>query len=240
LAITYPALPAMGPLVGSSFDRALTVMAREWRGLAIVAVVAIGSSAINFAIGECIGIGLLVYWYYHSLANAVRLVDPAFAMKAEHVLRLIGINFVYGICVEVGFLLLIVPGIYVANKWSLSSLIAVRENTGAFDALSRSWAVTDAFFWPTLGFNILSGLGVLGVGIVGYLIMVFVWVALLGGDMRTAGDVWTGGGIRGMALAAGVFVYILAIAYTYQAKDIAMLNWYNALRRALNPAGTVS
>jgi hypothetical protein len=230
----------MGPLIGSSFDRAVTVMAREWRSLGIIAAAAIVLSAINFAIGECIGILLAVYWYYHSLANAVRLVDPGFAMKAEHVLRLIGINFVYGICVEVGFLLLIVPGIYIANKWSLSSLIAVKENTGAFDALSRSWAVTDAFFWPTLGFNILSGLGVLGVGIIGYLIMVFVWVALLGGDLRTASDVWAGGGVRGMALAAGVFVYILAIAYTYQAKDIAMLNWYNALRQALSPAGTAS
>lgn len=232
MAIAYPVFPAMGPLIGSSFDRAVTVMAREWRSLGIIAVAAIVLSAINFAIGECIGILLAIYWYYHSLANAVRLVDPGYAMTADHVLRLIGINFLYGICVEAGSLLLLIPGIYIANKWSLASLIAVRENTGVFDALGRSWKVTDPFFWPTLGFNILSGLGVFGIAIIGYLLMVFVWVAL-GADLQTTAQLWvSAGGVRGMAFAAGLMVYMLAIAYTYQAKDIAMLNWYNGLKQS--------
>ena len=236
MAVVPSALPAMGPLIGASFDRAFSIMAARWKVFAVFAGVAVVVGAFDVGAGGFVAICFTVYWYYASLANAVRLTNPHYAMTSEHVLRLIGLNIVYGIAVEIGLLLLIVPGIYIANKWSLSSLIAVKEDAGVTDAMRRSWHLTDPFFWPTLGFNILSGLAVAAVAFVGYFMMLFVFVSLFGFQHGQPPDLSALGGPAGMAATLGVLVYCFALAYTYQAKDIALLNWYNGLRSAIGEA----
>lgn len=236
MAVVTSALPAMGPLIGASFDRAFSIVAARWKLFAIFAAAAIVVGAFDVAAGCFVAIAFTVYWYYASLANAVRLTNPQYAMTADHVLRLIGINILYGIAVEIGLLLLIVPGVYLANKWSLSSLIAVKEDAGVSQGLSRSWYLTGPFFWPTLGFNILSGLAVAAVAFAGYFAMVFIFISLFGFQSGQQPDLTTLGGPAGMAATLGVIVYSYAIAYTYQAKDIAMLNWYNGLRHGLGEA----
>ncbi len=233
-----PAAPAFGPLLGSSFDRAFGLVTRSMILWGVVVVAALVLGAISF-MSSLLVIGcFLAYWGFASLANTVREIDPSYRMDAGVVLSLIGLGIVIGLAVDIGLFLLIVPGIYIANKWSLAPLILVKERCGISDALTRSWNVTDRFFWPTLGFNILAGLAVFAVIAVGYAIFAGIMGALIFSRVGTGTAALTEpepsfGGLFGVAIALGYCIYAFAIAYTYQAKDLAMLYWYDGLRRAL-------
>ena len=230
--------PAFGPLLGASFDRAVTLTVRSgilW-GIAALATVVLGSiSFLNaFWILSCV----LVYWFFASLANTVRLVNPSYRMTASTVFSLIGLGFVMGIAIDIGLILLIVPGIYIANRWSLAPLILAKDQCGITESMARSWAITEAFFWPTLGFNILSGLALWAVGIAGYLVFAAVLGAVIfartgSGTAALTQNTGDFGGLFGAMIALAYCVYAFAIAYTYQAKDVALLNWYVGLQGAL-------
>jgi len=233
-----PLAPPLGPLLGASFDRAFSIMARSWMLLLGVLVVALAAGAANVWIALFLLFCFLVYWYFVSLANTVRLASPAYRMTAGTALRVVGLLIVYGLAVEIGFLLLIVPGVYIFNKWSLAPLILAKEDVDMSTAMRRSWAVTDRFFWPTLGFNVLAVFAVSAVGIAGYIIAAAVGAgvfALSGARHGPAAiaDPASIGGIFGLGVALAYSIYMMALAYTYQAKDVAMLNWYDGLKAAL-------
>lgn len=215
-------------------------MARGWRLFVGVVVVALVAGAVNFLLAVFLVICFLIYWYFASLANTVRLANPAYRMTAGTAMRLLGLSIVYGVAVDLGLLLLIVPGIYIANKWSLAPLILAKEDADMSTAMSRSWAVTDQFFWPTLGFNILAALAMVAVAIVGYVIAIGVGASVFAVSGAGHGPAAMGasgslamGGIFGMGIALAYCIYLMALAYTYQAKDVALLNWYDGLKGAL-------
>ena len=234
-----PLAPPLGPLLGASFDRAFTIMTRNWMLLAGVVFVALVAGAVNYLAAAALVFCFLIYWYFTSLANTVRLANPAYRMTAGTAMRLLGLSIVYGLAVDLGLLLLIVPGIYIANKWSLAPLILAKEDADMSTAMSRSWAVTDQFFWPTLGFNILAALAMFAVVIVGYVLAVGVGAGLFA--VSSAGQApaayapgsATLGGMFGVVIALVYCIYVMVLAYTYQAKDVALLNWYDGLKGAL-------
>ena len=238
MALAPQVTPPLGPLLGASFDRAFTIIGRSWKSFALVSAIAVLAGAFNFFLGFCALAGFVTYWYYASLANAIRLEDPSYAMDAGVVIRLIGLGIVYGLVVEIGFFLLLIPGIYVANIWSLAPLILVKEKLGVGEALQRSGAVIGPVFWPTLGFNILAGLAVFAVAFAGIVIGEAVFFGVLSASGALSGHPSSAAapavfaGPLAMAIVAAYAVYFSAIAYTYQAKDVAMLNWYNGLRRS--------
>jgi len=156
-------------------------------------------------------------------------------MSAEEVARLVALGLIFGISLEVGLLLFVVPGIYLWVKWSLIQLITIKEGAGAADSLSRSWMLTENAFWPTLWFNVLASLATGAVGFGGYLIA-FGIIAFVPHSPAIGPD-WNGGGFTGMLLTAFFAIYVFAVAYTYQAKDLALLYWYEALLKRQAGAG---
>jgi glycerophosphoryl diester phosphodiesterase family protein len=50
-----------------------------------------------------------------------------------------------------GFLLLVIPGIIFAVKWSLTFAAIVAERAGPFAAMGRSWSLTGDHWWRTFG-----------------------------------------------------------------------------------------
>lgn len=62
-------------------------------------------------------------------------------------LPLIAIGLVSGIAIFVGFLFLIVPGIYLALGWVVAVPVLVQEREGVFGSLSRSRALTRGSRW---------------------------------------------------------------------------------------------
>ena len=64
---------------------------------------------------------------------------------------LIGIFIVIGIASTISLLLFIIPGIYVSVKLSLAPAIYIIEEEDFGEALSKSWNVTQDYWWFTFG-----------------------------------------------------------------------------------------
>jgi hypothetical protein len=55
---------------------------------------------------------------------------------------LFAVGLVTGIATGVGFVLLILPGLYLAARWSISGVALLGENAGVFEAIGISWERT--------------------------------------------------------------------------------------------------
>ena len=55
------------------------------------------------------------------------------------------------VIVSIGTILLIIPGIFLATRLSMTFAALVFERTGPFGSLGRSWQLTKGNFWRTLG-----------------------------------------------------------------------------------------
>ena len=81
-------------------------------------------------------------------------------------------SIVYGIIVAIGFVFLIIPGIYLAVKYQFYDYLIIDKGMGPIEAIKRSGVLTEGvkrnlvLFWLTLvGINIL-GIIALGVGLI--------------------------------------------------------------------------
>ncbi len=85
--------------------------------------------------------------------------------------RYLGVSILMPLTVLAGLLLLIVPGIIWAVRFSFSPLIVVDTKTGPVKAMRESWAITKGNFWTLLGFWLviglinIAGLAVFGIGL---------------------------------------------------------------------------
>lgn len=60
------------------------------------------------------------------------------------------LGIVAGLGVLLGLVLLVVPGIVLAVRWSISTPILLAGRQGVTEALARSWRATEGHFWPVL------------------------------------------------------------------------------------------
>ena len=77
-------------------------------------------------------------------------------------LPLLGLGIVVSAGMIVGFMLLIVPGIMLAVRWSVAPAVLVVEGAGIFDAMGRSAKLTANHRWAIFGLFVLYA--------------IFVWV----------------------------------------------------------------
>ena len=61
----------------------------------------------------------------------------------------------------IGFVLLIVPGIIVAMRLSLTYYIIIDKNMSSWQAIKESWELTRGYSWKIFGLSILSGIIIL-------------------------------------------------------------------------------
>ena len=62
------------------------------------------------------------------------------------------------IAVAIGLVLILVPGIFLAVKWSMTFAVIVAERAGPFRAMGRSWTLTRGHWWRTFGTLAVVGL----------------------------------------------------------------------------------
>ncbi|NJM49806.1 MAG: hypothetical protein HC843_02075 [Sphingomonadales bacterium] len=109
--------------------------------------------------------------------------------------------------VTIGMLLLIVPGIYLAVKFSLVSPAVVAEGIkNPIDALSRSWAITKGNSLRVFGFYLI-------IGIVGFLLY-FVATLVAGGLLGLISNILAvivDGALS--TILAVVFLFVVAAVY---------------------------
>lgn len=111
--------------------------------LTIVAIAAVATIVDVTApsAGNILNIPVLVVQYY----LIRRLIERQGLRSAD---RLGGfgsffvVGLVTGLAILLGFVLLILPGIYLNARWSLADAAVVAENRGFSDAIKRSWDAT--------------------------------------------------------------------------------------------------
>lgn len=89
--------------------------------------------------------------------------------------RFLGASILYGLMILVGFVILIIPGIYLAIKLQFYSFLIVDKNAGVVGSLKKSWALTQGaslkLFLFTLAIIILNIVGAI-VLLVGLLVTI--------------------------------------------------------------------
>jgi hypothetical protein len=82
-----------------------------------------------------------------------------------------------GLCISIGYMLLIVPGILLTLKWMFAPFILVEENVGALEAMKRSSQITKGhrgnLFMKGLGFMGLMFLVTIPLMILAYILGMF-------------------------------------------------------------------
>jgi hypothetical protein len=79
-----------------------------------------------------------------SVRDLIRLVLPVLG-------PLLGASILYGLGVGAGFVLLLIPGLYLATIWAVAAPVIVIERCGVFDAFGRSRHLVSENGWRVLG-----------------------------------------------------------------------------------------
>lgn len=95
----------------------------------------------------------------HSVGDLFSAASPAIG-------SLILFGILYGIGVTIGFILLIVPGLFLITMWSAGAPAIVVERIGAIDAFGRSWNLVKGDGWSVFGALLLILLIVIAIQLV--------------------------------------------------------------------------
>ena len=85
-------------------------------------------------------------------------------------LPLICVSILGGIGIGVGFVLCIVPGLFLLTFWSVVAPVTVIERPGVFSAFGRSWELVRGYAWPVFGTIVLVFLLVVAASVAAALI----------------------------------------------------------------------
>jgi len=134
-------------------------------------------------------------WYTGMVVRTVQdvqdgRVDASIGQLFSSVTNLIGrlilVGLVAGLCVVVGFLFFVVPGLIILTIWCVASPVVVVENTGVFAALGRSRELVRGNGWPVFGvivsvFAIIVVVSIVigSIGAIGYSFALIFLVQLL-------------------------------------------------------------
>jgi hypothetical protein len=126
------------------------------------------NSAISLALFK-IGLG---YLDCHQLSRT-GLYD-----SGEFLLKYIAASLLFGIMVYAGFMLLIVPGVYVLLTYSFYGLEMVDRNLGPIAALKRSAEITSGAKWGMFNLGLEFYFGLIAINVLLLVLVLFPFVSL--------------------------------------------------------------
>lgn len=94
----------------------------------------------------------------HSIGELLRSVEPV-------LLPLMAVSLIFGICVGIGFVLLIVPGLILMTIWAVVAPVMVLERRGVFATFGRSRELVRGHGWQVFGVIVVLYLAVVVVSI---------------------------------------------------------------------------
>lgn len=133
------------------------------------------------------------------------------------IVPVIVVSLIYAVCVAIGCVLLLAPGLFIATAWGAAVPTAVVERLGVGGSLQRSWDLTRNHRWAVLGAFII--LGLIAVGLTLVIGVVGGFAAALGGD-----------NIVGQVLKGLVSAVLQGVVGAFSSTGLATV--YTHLRRA--------
>lgn len=140
-------LARVGELLRGSIARAAIVgTISAAGGVAVDASgVSDGAAALNFLLS--ILTAFLQYWLILTLLDDLDLKRSRGGRFGGYFV----LGIVAGLGILLGFVLLVIPGLIVAARWSLASPILIASEKSVFEALRESWRATRDHLWVILG-----------------------------------------------------------------------------------------
>ena len=148
---------------------------------------------------------LIVCAAYDAKLGRPARIGQYFTIALTRVVPVTLVSIIVGIIVGIGFMLLVIPGLYLAALFSVAIVVVVLESQW-FGSLGRSMQLTQGYRWPILGTLILLYLVVLILN----LILGLFSVILFGASPVIGIIVYSAVGSIGSALLAIGFVLIYA------------------------------
>jgi hypothetical protein len=103
-------------------------------------------------------------WYQGTVVEAVRDIQDGrrdftlgdlFASASRVIWPLVAVGILFGLGVFVGFILLIVPGLFLLTIWAVAVPVTVVERPGVFEAFGRSRELVRGNGWPVFGILVI-------------------------------------------------------------------------------------
>jgi hypothetical protein len=179
-----------GEIIGSAIE-----IYREQAGvllpaaIAVFAIVALARLVLTGGAATLVSIVALVIgtFYQGMVVELVRdvqdgrrdsSVEQLFRSVAPIVLPLIGLSILLGIGVGIGFILIIVPGLFLMTIWSVAAPSLVIERRGVFAAFGRSRELVRGHGWQVFGVILV---------VIALSILISIVIAILASGLGTVG-----------------------------------------------------
>jgi uncharacterized membrane protein len=106
----------------------------------------LGTIVVSFLVNAASQAATIIAVSHVHLGRSASVMDSFSRVKSK-IFGVLGLTFLMGLGIGFGFLLLIVPGILLTVRWSLSVPAKVLEDLPASDAMSRSSQLTEGNRW---------------------------------------------------------------------------------------------
>jgi len=115
-----------------------------------------GVSLIVVMIGSILLQGALIFGAVADFNGRKAPFGECMSVALRYFFPLLGLGILVSIGMLLGFMLLIIPGIFIALGWSIAAPVLIVEGQGITDSISRSWELTKGYKrWIFLLFIIL-------------------------------------------------------------------------------------
>ena len=109
--------------------------------------------------------GLLTLVVQYFLARSALVRSDLLAPDADHrFLSFWGMSILTGLATIVGFVFLILPGLYLNARWLIAGPIILGEDKTAGEGMGESWESMKTSVWPVVGATLLLYVIAFGVG----------------------------------------------------------------------------
>lgn len=173
---------------------------------------------------------VIVYKHISLIDEGIDTRDIDLKMLTQNIVGnvfgLAAIFVVIGIATIIGFLLLIIPGIYLSTKLSLAPSIYIIEDETIGGALNKSWQATEGFWWFTFGMSFVMSMIV---NFASYIFLVPMYI-LIGFISFTSGD--ASNTVLGsvVSMLYGLSMIVPVLLYCFPAVSQALV-YFNSVER---------
>lgn len=214
IALLASAPPIRGPAGGFDFGRVVqrtfTAIGQNWQVFLGGAALLIGVPSIATAwgqatmdaspnvlsglawagggllylVGSCLLQGMVLKAAVNGFNGKTIGFSSAFDVGVRMALPLLGLAIVMGLGLFIGFILLIVPAIFLAVMWSVAAPVLVAERRDIIESLRRSADLTKGHRWNVFGLLAI------------YVLLTWLLAAFIGGVALAMGSVASGGSLN--------------------------------------------
>jgi hypothetical protein len=150
LAIKTASVPAGWQVTGGK----LYLPADNSGGFALTGVI----TAVIVYLVQLISLGAIIRLVLDNLRGETTSLREALGFAVDRVLGMFWVALLVGVTVVIGFLFIIIPGIYFAVGLCIAIPIVIAESLRGTNALRRSFDLVRGRWWATVGRILLAGL----------------------------------------------------------------------------------